>query len=159
MWLIFIAVFSLIIIISLTLLSFHQKKKRFEEEAKKRAQERIRRYERIDELRHLDMKIAEAFRFYVSVDWNNNYQKATGIPRHLAEYDSYRPAQNRYRENIPHYSTNQSDYLELEKSPVGSRLRYLFLRVPTEEGLNESSANLEQKCIAWLKAQTEKRKR
>lgn len=121
------------------------------------AQAARQRYERIGELRHLDIQIAEAFMFYVSIQWGRNYFHPTGIPR--TDYDHHHPGDNQFRETIPHYSTNQSDYSILERSAVGSGFHDLFLQILAEGELDETSATLEQKCITWLKARTEERKR
>lgn len=114
-------------------------------------------YEQIDELRRLDIQIAEAFMFYTSIDWQKNYRQPTGIPR--SEYDHHRLGSERLREALPRYSTNQADFFSLEQSLMARDVYGLFLQVLAEEGLDATSANLEQKCRAWFKAQTERRKR
>lgn len=178
--LILIAVLSLIFIISLNLRSFQRIFTRSKKDKSNKLTKPVlpqpvpktplniqktieevqvarQRYERIGELRHLDIQIAETFMFYVSVQWGRNYRQPTGIPR--TEYDSYRPADNQLREAIPYYSTNQLDYSMIEKNGVGASLHKIFLQILAEEELDETSATLEQKCIIWLKARTEERKR
>lgn len=115
------------------------------------------RYEQIGELRHLDIQIAEAFLLYVSIQWGKNYRCPTGIPR--TEYDHHRLEDSRFRETIPRYSTNQSEYSFLEKSAIGLNLHTFFLQILAEEELDETTATLEQKCRIWLKARSEERKR
>jgi hypothetical protein len=127
-------------------------------QGKKRTRERARaailKYEQVDEFRLLDIQIAEAFRLYVSMEWQKNYRQPTGIPR--TSYDHSTPANERYRESIPYYSTKQSDYTVFEKYPMVTSLRSCFLKILAQEGLDENSATLEQKCRVWLKAKTGK---
>jgi hypothetical protein len=88
------------------------------------------------------------------MDWQKNYRQPTGIPR--TNYDHRAPANERHRESIPYYSTKQSDYAEFEKYPMVTSLRIYFLKILVQEGLDETSATLEQKCRVWLKAKAGK---
>jgi hypothetical protein len=115
------------------------------------------RYERVGELRYLDIRIAEAFLLYGSIEWGRNYSQATGIPR--SEYDHHLPGDNRFREAIPRYSTDQSDFYRIESSPVGSGLRDLFLQILAEEGLDQTAITLDAQCILWLRVKAEEQKR
>lgn len=109
-------------------------------------------------LRHLDVQIAESFLFYTSIQWNEEgYGRATGIPK--SEYDHHRLSNKQLRETIPYYSTIQSDFSRLESRARGFSLYDRFLQILAEEGWNEASATLEQKCTAWLKARIEERNR
>lgn len=125
-----------------------------EKRIRERARAAILRYEQVDEFRLLDIQIAEAFRLYVSMEWQKNYRQPTGIPR--TNYDHRAPANEKYRESIPYYSTKQSDYAEFERYPMVTSLRSYFLKLLVQEGLDENSATLEQKCKIWLKAKTGK---
>lgn len=174
-----IAIFSLIVIVSLILLAFQRifaqsKKKKLNgtktlvssrkitntsdlQESIEKLQAARQRYEQIGELRHLDIQIAEAFLLYVSIKWGRNYSCPTGIPR--TEYDHHCPEDSRFRETVPRYSTNQSDYSILERSAIGLGLYTLFLKILAEEELDETTATLEQKCRIWLQARSEEGKR
>jgi len=114
------------------------------------------KHKRQCELRHLDIRIAEVFLLYTSVKWGKNYINPTGIPKTM--YDNPKFEDNRFRETIPRYSTDKSDYSLIKKSAIGSGLHKLFLQILAEKGLNKN-ASLEQKCIAWLEARTEQIKR
>lgn len=114
-------------------------------------------YEQLGELRWLDIQIAEAFLFYTSITWQKNYRQPTGIPR--TEYDRHTPGDERHRQAIPYYSTNERDYSILERDVMARSLYHLFLQILAAKGLDETSATLEQKCRAWLKAQTDRRSR
>jgi hypothetical protein len=115
------------------------------------------RYERVGELRYLDIRVAEAFLLYGSIEWGRNYSQATGIPR--IEYDHHRQGDNLFREAIPRYSTDHSDFVKIESSPIGSELRELFLTILAEEELDNSAMTLEQQCLLWLKVRDQDNKR
>ena len=109
-------------------------------------------------LRHLDVEIAKAFMLYSSIQWNEKASgRATGIP--YGEYDSHRAGNKQLRETIPYFSTNKTAFSLLESNAKGFGLYDLFRQILAESGCNETSATLEQKCTAWLKARTEERKR
>jgi hypothetical protein len=120
-------------------------------------QEAILRYEKATALRYLDIQIAEYFLLYESIRWSRNYRQPTGIPK--VDYDHHHPEDNRFRESIPRYSTNQSDYLIIAKYASGLGLHDIFLQILVKEKLNETTATPEQKCLAWIKAKAEERKR
>jgi hypothetical protein len=112
--------------------------------------------ERKGELRHLDIRIAEVFLLYVSIQWGRNYSNPTGIPK--TTYDYHSPEDSLFRETIPRYSTDMADYSLIQESAIGSDLQELFLQLLAEKRFKEN-ASLEHKCITWLEARTEQIKR
>jgi len=104
-------------------------------------------------LRGLDVEIADTFGFYTSPNWYaKSHREPTGIPRYTRDYDHHRPADERLRETIPRYSTDKEAFSKLEGRIKANNLYELYLQLLFEEGQDETSATLEQKCIAALKA-------
>jgi len=63
-------------------------------------------------LRDLDVRIADSFGLYTSLDWYAKSQKEpTGLPRYARDYDHHRPPDERLRKTIPRYSTVHQSYL------------------------------------------------
>jgi hypothetical protein len=106
-------------------------------------------------LRDLDVRIAESFQLYTSVDWYAKSQKEpTGMPGAARDYDHHRHPDPRLRKAIPRYSTDRAAFGELESRIYGWNLYKAYVQVLFEEGQDETTATLEQKCIAALKAQS-----
>lgn len=134
--------------------------KKRKEEAIKEAQsqaalERERKLrEQEVKLRKLDVEIAEVFMFYTSIDWyERDYarrrREPTGLPR--TGYGKEHIPSPTLRSTIPHYSTDKEAFSELEARIKGWNLYDPYLQCLTEEGYDESTATLEQKCVASLK--------
>jgi hypothetical protein len=110
-------------------------------------------YSRVIELRGVDVEVADAFMFYTSINWHaRSHKEPTGIPMHTRDYDHHRPADERYRKTIPPYSTDEKEFNELERRVKAFGLNDLYLQFLMEEGQDETTATLEQKCIAMVKA-------
>jgi len=106
-------------------------------------------------LRELDVKIADSFGLYTSLDWFAKSQKEpTGLPRYARDYDHHRHPDERLRKTIPRYSTDTEAFRELERRIQGQNLYEIYLQILIEEGQEEGTATLEQKCIAALKARS-----
>jgi hypothetical protein len=106
-------------------------------------------------LRDLDVRIADSFGLYTSLDWYAKGQKEpTGIPRYARDYDHHRHPDEQLRKTIPRYSTDSAAFSELERRIQGQNLHQLYLRILFEEGQDDTTATLEQKCIAALKARS-----
>lgn len=106
-------------------------------------------------LRRLDVEIAETFMFYTSLDWyEKDYarkrKEPTGLPR--SGYSDHSVTSSTLRETIPYYSTNKETFSKLEERIKGFNLYEFYLQLLFEEGQDETTATLEQKCIAALKA-------
>ena len=106
-------------------------------------------------LRKLDAEIAETFMFYTSIHWyEKDYarkrKEPTGIPRD--DYGPDRHPDERLRKTIPRYSTDKEAFGELERRIKWFNLYDRYLQLLLEEGQEETTATLEQKCIAALKA-------
>lgn len=105
-------------------------------------------------LRKLDVEIAEVFMFYTSIDWyEKDYARSrkepTGLPR--TGYGKEHIPSPTLRRAIPHYSTDREAFSELEARIKGWNLYDPYLQCLTEEGHDETTATLEQKCVASLK--------
>lgn len=110
-------------------------------------------------LRGLDVEIADTFGFYTSLDWySKSFKEPTGIPRYTTDYDHHRPGDERLRKTIPRYSTEQEAFRELERRIKAFELYQFYLQLLFEEGQDELTATLEQKCIAALEARKRSRK-
>jgi hypothetical protein len=106
-------------------------------------------------LRDLDVRIADSFGLYTSLDWYAKSQKEpTGLPRYARDYDHHRYPDERLRTTIPRYSTDSEAFGELEKRIQGQNLYELYQQALIGEGQDETTATLEQKCIAALKARS-----
>jgi hypothetical protein len=134
--------------------------KKRKEEALKEAQrqaalERERRLrEQAVKLRKLDVEIAKVFMFYTSIDWyEKDYARSgkepTGLPR--TGYGKEHLPSPTLRMTIPHYSTDKEAFGKLEARIKGWNLYDPYLQCLTEEGYDETTATLEQKCVASLK--------
>lgn len=112
-------------------------------------------------LRKLDVEIAEAFMFYTSIDWyEKDYarrrKEPTGLPR--TGYGKEHIPSPTLRRTLPHYSTDKKAFGELEERIEGWNLYNHYLECLTEEGQDETTATLEQKCVASLKARKEQQR-
>lgn len=111
-------------------------------------------------LRDLDVRIADGFGLYSSVDWYPRRQKEpTGLPRYGSrewEYDSHRQPNEQLRKTIPRYSSDREAFSEVERKLRGENLYELYLQALFEEDKDERTASLEQKCTAALKARSSK---
>lgn len=104
-------------------------------------------------LRGLDVEIADTFGFYTSPNWYAKSRKEpTGIPRHTRDYDHHRSGDERLRKTIPRYTTEKEAFSEVERRIKAKNLYELYLQLLFEEGQDETTATLEQKCVAALKA-------
>ncbi len=111
-------------------------------------------------LRDLDVRIADTFGLYTSLDWYAKSQKEpTGLPRYARDYDHHLHPDERLRKTIPRYSTDREAFSELERRIHGQNLYEFYLRVLLQEGQDETMATLEQKCIAALKARKQQVRR
>ncbi|HZI19368.1 MAG TPA: hypothetical protein VEY09_12310 [Pyrinomonadaceae bacterium] len=108
-------------------------------------------------LRRLDRELAEVFRFYTCVQWDErNYQKVTGIPRY--DWDQNRAPDERDRESVPRYSADPKAFASVEtRVRAAAGLYELYKQSLQDEGLDEATATLEQKCVASLKARRARR--
>src|SRR5262249_10488807 len=106
-------------------------------------------------LRKLDAEIAVLYLFFTSVELGPTprFVQPKGIPRD--HYDEYHPGRYGRRQlvTIPYYSTDQNDFVVLEER-VMSWHGELYLTILAEQGLDERSATLEQKCRAAFRARS-----
>ncbi len=105
------------------------------------------------ELRRLDAKLADVFNFYTLVDREPQFGKEpTGVPMGASTEDWGRHgSDSRHSQTIPHYSTDMKDF-DVLKRRAEIHNGYLWKQLLNEQGLNESTATLRQKCRAILKA-------
>ena len=106
-------------------------------------------------LRKLDVEIAEIFMFYTALDWyekdySRKRKEPTGLPRR--GYDENHVPPPTSRRTIPRYSTDKKAFCELEGRVKGWKLYEDYLECLKEEDEDETTATLEQKCVASLKA-------
>jgi hypothetical protein len=120
--------------------------------------ERVRELmERRVRLRGLDVAIAEAFAFYTSIDWYAKSQREpTGIPRYSRNYDSPLAPDKQLRETIPRYTTDKEAFGRLRSRLEFYGIADLYLQFLADEGLDGTTATLEQKCVAILNARNQK---
>lgn len=105
------------------------------------------------ELRGLDAELADVFMFYTSIDWYaKGNREPTGIPRHTTDWDGNRPPDERFRKTIPRYSTDEKAFAELRRRAIEFGTYELSKQFLDEEGQDEATATLKQKCVALLKA-------
>jgi hypothetical protein len=118
-----------------------------------RAQASEERIEMWVELRGVDAELASVFRFYTSVDWYPKHHKEpTGIPMHVRiSYGRHYPGQQ-YRQTIPRYSTDEEAFKVLAGRAKVFGTYDLSKQLLLDEGQDEATATLRQKCLAILKA-------
>jgi hypothetical protein len=106
-------------------------------------------------LRDLDVRIADSYGLFTSIDWYaKGQQEPTGLPRYVRDYDHHRHPDERLRKIIPRYSTDSGAFGEVERRIQSQNLYQLYLRALFEEGQDDATATLEQKCVAALKARS-----
>lgn len=109
-------------------------------------------------LRDLDVTTADTFGLYTYVDWHaKSHREPTGFPRWGSEYDHHRHPDKPLRRTIPRYSTDREAFKEVERGIRRENLYEPYLQVLLEQGQNETTATPEQKCIAALKARSNKK--
>lgn len=117
------------------------------------------RNRRAVELRKLDVQVAEVFMLFTAIDWfEKDYasmrKEPTGLPR--TGYGKWNVNPSTSRATIPRYSTNRAAFEELAARIEGFNLYDSYLECLREEGQDEATATLEQKCIACIKARGSK---
>lgn len=116
--------------------------------------------ERWKRLRGIDVDIASAFGFYIDIDWyEKSFKDPTGIPRYVSEYDDHHIPDPRQRKTIPYYSTDAKAFAEVEERAKIFGLYERYLELLIAEGLLESTATLEQKCLAMLRTRRPQKER
>jgi hypothetical protein len=101
--------------------------------------------------RDLDVRVADGFGFFTSIDWHAKSQREpTGLPRQ--DYGRHRQLDERLRKSIPRYSTDNEAFGALERRMKATSLYVLYRQALLEKGQDETTATLEQKCVAALKA-------
>ncbi len=105
------------------------------------------------ELRGLDQELADVFMFYTSIDWYpKSNREPTGIPMHTRSDYGNHPPDPRHRKIIPHYSTDSESFKKLKERAKEFGTYELCKQFLAEEGQDETSATMKQKCMAILKA-------
>jgi hypothetical protein len=101
--------------------------------------------------RRLDVELADYFMFYRKIVWyEKSGKEVTGIPFH--NYDGHRQLDERDRKTIPYYSTNDEAFSEIYRRCIEFKVYELFIKFLADEGQDEITATLNQKCVAILKA-------
>jgi hypothetical protein len=105
------------------------------------------------ELRGLDVEIADKFNLYTSILWFAKKGDPTGIPTHTRPRWGLQSPDERFREKIPRYSTDRGAFADVErKLEVIAGLRELYEQCLKEGGLKESTAPQRKKCASILEA-------
>lgn len=105
--------------------------------------------------RELDVEIAETLMLFTSVHWSKkSYQTKRTEPTGLRRigYGENNVADPNLRITIPRYSTDEKAFCELEERIEGFALYRCYSELLSKEGRDETTATLEQKCIAALQS-------